>query len=495
MIQTWGPFIITICYTVVACILGFSAKGKLDMNRVENWSASGNTMGLIVMIFLTGAGNVSAYTFLGSPGWAFAKGVPVFYVIMYMVLMVYTMYLIGPRVNRLARETGYRTQAEGIGFRFESKGLRILCACVGAFAVVGNSLVQIIGCGHILNVMSHGVVPMWLGELIILCAIAFYVYNSGLRAIGWTNVMQGVVMFTLSILICLFVMYTAIGSFSVADAFRTLAETSPEHLTLPGKLGDFAPSFWTSSILISAVSYWPQFWIFAAGGKDEDTVRRQYMYVPVFYFVMIPMIVVGFICVFAMPEYTGEMDKAALTYCLENLPWWLVGLLGAGILAAAQSSAEPQLHTPAYTITHDVIAPLTNMSPEKEGKFQRKLFLVVVFLIAYPLALTNPAELVYILLVCYGFIGQLFPCMLGVFCWPRATKTGAIAGLVGGVIVVALCNIVWSNPMGIHAGIWGMMVNLPLFIIVSLCTKPASEETLRKFFPKHIMDNLYEEAE
>ncbi len=62
VITTWGPFVITILYTVVACILGYNAKGKLDMDKVENWSSSGNTLGIIVMIFLTGAGNVSSYT-------------------------------------------------------------------------------------------------------------------------------------------------------------------------------------------------------------------------------------------------------------------------------------------------------------------------------------------------------------------------------------------------------------------------------------------------
>ncbi len=99
-----------------------------------------------------------------------------------------------PRVNRLAVKSGYRTQAEGIGARFESPFLRILCGIVGAFAVIGNSLVQVIGSGNILYVMSHGAIPLWLGELIIVSAIAFYVYKSGLRAIGWTNVLQGVLM-------------------------------------------------------------------------------------------------------------------------------------------------------------------------------------------------------------------------------------------------------------------------------------------------------------
>ena len=344
--------------------------------------------------------------------------------------------------------------------------------------------------------MSHGAIPLWLGELIIVSAIAFYVYKSGLRAIGWTNVLQGVLMFCLSILVGLFVLYTAMGNFSIGDAFRTLQEVSPQHLTLPGAMDNFPPVYWTTSILISIFSFWPQFWVWASGAKDEDTARRQYLYVPVFYFVMIPMMIVGLVCVFAYTEFSGEStDQVALQYCLDNLPWWITGLLGAGILAASQSSAEPQFHTSTFTLTHDVIAPAAKLTPEKEGKLQRKLLLVVIFLIAYPLSVTNPGELVNILLVCYGFIGQLFPCMLGVLCWPRATKAGAIAGLASGVLVVALFNIVWPNPLFVHAGIWGLLVNLPVFIIVSLFTKPASEETLHKFFPDYIMDQLYEEVE
>ena len=206
--------------------------------------------------------------------------------------------------------------------------------------------------------------------------------------------------------------------------------------------------------------------------------------------------IVGLVCVFAYTDFNGEStDQVALQYCLDNLPWWLTGLLGAGILAASQSSAEPQFHTSTFTLTHDVIAPAAKLSPEKEGKLQRKLLLAVIFLIAFPLSVTNPGELVNILLVCYGFIGQLFPCMLGVLCWPRATKAGAVAGLASGVFVVAIFNIIWPNPLYIHAGIWGLMVNIPIFIIVSLVTKPASEETLRKFFPDYIMDQLYEESE
>ena len=129
-VSTWGPFAITILYTVVAVILGYSAKGNLDMKKVENWSRSGNTMGLVIMIFLTGAGNVSAYTFLGAPGWGYSRGVAAFYVVVYLSFMAYTSYLISPRVAALVQKENLGTQADAIGVRFESTGLRILCGIV-----------------------------------------------------------------------------------------------------------------------------------------------------------------------------------------------------------------------------------------------------------------------------------------------------------------------------------------------------------------------------
>lgn len=48
-----------------------------------------------------------------------------------------------------------------------------------------------------------------------------------------------------------------------------------------------------------------------------------------------------------------------------------------------------------------------------------------------PLAIWRPASLVYVTLVGYGFLGQAFPVLAGVLLWPRATRSGAVAGLLG----------------------------------------------------------------
>lgn len=492
-VHEWGPFIITIMYTVIAVILGYSAKGKLDMKKVENWSKSGNTMGLVIMIFLTGAGNVSAYTFMGAPGWAFSRGIGAFYVVVYLAFMIYTSYIISPRVTALSQKHDLGTLAQSVGVRYESPALRFVCGIVTMIACIGNSIVQIIGCGYILNVMSGNVIPMWLGELVIISAVTFYVYKSGLRAIGWTNVMQGVIMFTLSCLVGVFVITLAVGHFSPAEAFRILAENHPEYLSLPGAGTPFPPIFWTTSVLVSVLSYLPAFWIWSAGAKSPEETRKQYGYLPIFYFVMIPMIVVGLVCIFAFPDFAGEPDKVAITYIIDNLPWWLAGIFGAGVLAASQSSAEPLFHISAYSLAHDIVAPAKKWNETKEGVWQRRFLLVVVFLIAYPLALSNPAELVYIYIVVYGFAGQVFPAVLGTLFWPRATKAGVFSGMIAGLTLVMLFNIVWVNPLGVHAGIWGLALNVTILVIVSLCTTPAKKSTIEIFFPQHIIDNLYED--
>lgn len=490
--EVWiGPFLITIAYTVIAVILGLTAKGKLDINVTENWAASGNTLGVFCLIFLVGAGNVSAYTFLGSPGWSWAKGVPALYVIVYLVLMTITGYLVNPRITELGLKEHILTQAEGFGIRYESQFLRALAAIVATIAGIGASLVQAIGVGYILNVMSGGNIPQWLGSLIVLIAIFIYVYASGLRAIGWTNVFQGIVMFVIAYLVGGYLIVKTTGSLSVGAVFTRVAQISPEHLTLPGAQGDMSLRFWTTAILISMVSLWPQFWIWATGGRSANSVRRTAVITPLYYFVMLPMIIVGFICIYAFPEAINiPQDKVALTFSLHNLPWWMAGILGAGVLAASQSTCESQFHVAALTLSHDVIKPF-NVKAD-EGKLQRILLLPVMFGLAFPLACWNPSNLVYILLVAYGFMGQIFPLIIGIFVWPRSTKAGAMAGLVAGVVVVALCNIVWQNPLGIHAGVWGLLFNIPIHIIISLCTAPASETTLRRFFKADIMDRLYE---
>lgn len=261
------------------------------------------------------------------------------------------------RIIRLSRKSNILTQSEAFGVRYESRFVRAFATFAGSLTMVCYAVVQVVGCGYIINVMSGGHIPMWLAEILILIAVFSYVYSSGLASVGWVSIMQGLLMFVIAIIAAFYLCYKFTGDWTWFTTFEKIAEVSPAHLTLPGPTGTWTTAFWSTSILITTVSVWPNFWMAATGGKTEEDARKATTLVPLYQLVMIPMMVVGFVCIFAMKNYTGAMDKVGLTLALESMPWPLVGLMGAGTLAAAQSSCAPLFQCLAFSWTNDVFVP------------------------------------------------------------------------------------------------------------------------------------------
>ena len=117
--------------------------------------------------FLNGSCD-DAYTFMGAPGTAWSNGVSILYVSVYLALMQMVGYLINPRIIRLSRKSNILTQSEAFGVRYESRFVRAFATFAGSLTMVCYAVVQVVGCGYIINVMSGGHIPMWLAEILIL---------------------------------------------------------------------------------------------------------------------------------------------------------------------------------------------------------------------------------------------------------------------------------------------------------------------------------------
>lgn len=487
------PLAITLSYVIIAILLGyFSGQGK-NMDNVEEWGVGSRSMGPIMMYLLIGAGGVSAYTFMGSPGWAYSKGAPALYVVVYLTYMAFLAWYFGPKVWELGKKYRHVTQSAAITDRYESRALGGLAGIVTSIGILAYAIIQTTGAAYILNVMSFGAIPIWAGVFISLGAISIYLYRSGLKAIGVTNAFQGALMLFVSFFIGLWATQQFTGGFSIAPIFERVKEDIPQFLTLPGALGDMNVTFWTTSILISFFSIWQTHWIQWMGANSKQSIRRSATMLPTFYLVLVPMIIVGVIGIFMYPDI-GNPDHVAIQLAVDTMPVLVAGLLGAGTLAASMSSSEPCIHATALTYSKDVLQPILNWSDEVAGRATRRLIFPIMVLIIAPISIMQPASLVYILLIGYGFIAQAFPSIVGIFLWPRATKQGAFWGLFGGFIITVIFSFIIVHPLDIHAGIWGLIANGIIFVIVSLMTQPASRETIERFFPE-MMDELYEEED
>ncbi|SFP73145.1 cation/acetate symporter [Geopseudomonas sagittaria] len=122
---------------------------------------------------------------------------------------------------------------------------------------------------------------------------------------------------------------------------------------------------------------------------------------------------------------------------IANLPGWVIGLIAAGAIAAALSTAAGLLLAISSAVSHDLIKTLINpkISEESEMKAAR-ISMAVAILLATWLGLNPPGFAAQVVALAFGLAAAtLFPAlMMGIFS-KRVNDKGAIAGMVVGLVI------------------------------------------------------------
>jgi SSS family solute:Na+ symporter len=86
-------------------------------------------------------------------------------------------------------------------------------------------------------------------------------------------------------------------------------------------------------------------------------------------------------------------------------------------------------------------------------------------------------------LVALSGTAQVFIPTAGALFWKRSTTAGAVTGLLAGVGILVLLTFVPSikAPLGMHSGLFSLIANLVLFVVVSLITPKRSNTVMAKF--------------
>ncbi|NQW93766.1 MAG: cation acetate symporter [Polaromonas sp.] len=173
-----------------------------------------------------------------------------------------------------------------------------------------------------------------------------------------------------------------------------------------------------------------------------------------------------------------------------GLPYVVSGLVAAGGLAAALSTADGLLLTISSSLSHDVYYKMIdpNASTARRVTLSKVLLLVVALGAAY-VASHKPADILFLVSAAFSFAAAaFFPALtLGIF-WKRATGIAASLGMVAGLGTTLyymaltqpwmrrLFNVtgpieLWWGIQPISAGVFGVPVGFAVIILVSLLTK------------------------
>ena len=459
--------------------------GRRPSHSVAGYVAADRSFGLVVMYFVTGATVFSAFAFLGGPGWAYSQGGAAFYILAYGALGMAPFYWMGPRAAALGRRFGYVTQAQLVVGRFPSRGLSALIAVLSLIAFIPYITLQMRGAGIVIEAVTDGNVPLWLGALLAYGIVLVYVLVSGAMAIGWTNVFQGVVMVVIAWSLGLYLPYRLYGG--VGEMFERIAQARPDLLTPPGLTAGGEPWSWgaySTFVLVSVVGLmmWPHLFMKAFTARDDDTMRRTVMLFPTFQLFLIPVFLIGFAGVL-FPGEPPSADFILPFMILETkLPAVVVGLFCAGALSATMSTGDALLHASASVVVEDGVTKFVKL----DDAAQRLLMRVLVLLtgaVAYYYALDPGASLVLLLASAYGIISQFAPPVVAAMYWKRATTAGVVTGLVSGTATAFFFYFNASlRPFDMHEGVLGLLVHVPVLVVTSLLTQPQEDEHLGRFF-------------
>ena len=194
----------------------------------------------------------------------------------------------------------------------------------------------------------------------------------------------------------------------------------------------------------------------------------------------------GDIIVLATPEIGG-------------LPYVISGMVAAGGLAAALSTADGLLLTIANALSHDLYYKMIDPNaPTSRRVMISKILLLVVALAAaytaYTVYVTKQADILFLVSAAFSFAAAgFFPALvLGIF-WKRATAAGAVLGMIAGfgitlyymasnhpwmrtIFGVTDPVSLWYGILPISAGVFGVPLGFAVIILVSLFTPAPNKE-------------------
>ena len=173
---------------------------------------------------------------------------------------------------------------------------------------------------------------------------------------------------------------------------------------------------------------------------------------------------------------------------IANLPAWVIGLIVAGGLAAALSTAAGLLLVISTSISHDLLKKNINPNISEKGELWAARISIAVAVVAAGLAGLNPPGFVAeVVALAFGFAASsFFPAIiLGIFD-KKMNKEGALSGMVIGIVFTAIYIFYFKpqlggpglpenylfgiSPEGI--GTIGMIINFIVSLIVSRITRP-----------------------
>ena len=364
----WVFITLYLCSLLLVGWLGYRARREDSM---KDFYLAGGGFGFIVLVLTLYATQYSGNTLFGFTGKTYRVGYAWTMSVHFMTAVIVFYLLLAPKLQARARLRGFITPADYLHDRFAYAPLSALASVVMIVALANYLLAQLMAMGRAVEGLSASTdVDVYLWAIIAL-ALIMVVYETlgGLRAVAWTDVLQGVVLM-IGFVILTVMVFVYFGG-PETSALKILERGGGEKLQPPGwaMLRE-----WVSYIFMIGIgaALYPQAIQRLYAARSPAVLRRSLQVMA--FLPLTATLIAVFIGITAFAHFPGlegaEADRVLTVVFREiqsqgGLGYWLVVVLFAAVLAAIMSTADSALLSISSMFSGDLFRRATPASSDK----------------------------------------------------------------------------------------------------------------------------------
>lgn len=454
-----------IIYMIVLLAVGYWANRQIS--DMSDFLLAGRRLGLLLTAGALAATHFGGGMVMGGGEYGFIHGLSgAWYGISCGIGLIFLAFLTAGKFRNLS----FYTVPDYLEHRYGSKTLRALGALLSLIALVGILAAQVLSARGALAILGF---EGNTGAIIATLIFIIYTALGGLWAATITDFIQ-VIIAGVGVIVAAALVMGDTGGFAGMQEMINAAQTTVK----PGYFNIFSMAgksiLW---LLLPTVMYTligQDFYQRLFAAKDKVTAKTASLVGGIFLIVisLFPAIA-GMGARAYFPDLT-DGSLAIPRIVQEVFPVGVGAVILAALLAAIMSTADSLLTAGTSHLIKDFWMEIVHPGEEYDKKKMLRLsrvFTVILGLGALIIALSVPTIIGALIYSYTMYTAGVFIPVIGGVIWKRATKEGALAGLIAGA-VLAIIGIIGSLDIaGIPVEIYSALVSLILFVVVSLMTE------------------------
>jgi SSS family solute:Na+ symporter len=443
---------------VSAFLVGITLAGmwtKRYLTHYEGYFIAGRKVKGYLGVASIIATEMGLVTVMYSAQKGFTGGFAAFHIALAAAVVALVVGVTGFIVSPL-RQTKVMTIPEFYELRF-SRGTRILGGLILAFSGILNMGMFLkadsLFVTSVMGLTSQTALNVAMS--VMLGLVLLYTMLGGMISVLVTDYLQYVIMAISLVFISLLLM----GKLGWSEIVQQVVQIKGEAGFNPFSQEGFGSAYvlWMLFLGLVSCALWQTAVIRASAAENQEAVRRTFTWgavgflirfmIPYFWGICALVYIAGNpslreMFLSAQAQTSSETTLRAMPVALSSLlPTGVLGILTAGMLAAAMSTYNTYLHSWSMVLTQDVLSPLFGERLSQRGRIvttQVFMFLVGVFLLVWGLWYPLGEHLWdYMAVTGAIYFTGAFAVLVGGLYWQRASRAGAYGAFLCGFLALA----------------------------------------------------------